>query len=373
MLLFDNLFAKLQVFVEYQRHLGYNKCMSTYFNERDQKNLAKLRELRKQLPAFCGGYFTANASRFSTLTRLAYAGDLLIFFDYIIKNTSTQATTPAEYTLQELDSITSSDLDEYLEHLSFYTYNGKTYSNDRSTKLRKISAVRSLFQYLYNRGLLKENVSSKIMMPAIHDKEIVRLEPDEMENLLFEVESAHGTVGHAKAYHEHTRERDIAIVTLLLGTGIRISECVGLDISDVDMTTGQFTITRKGGSRTILYMPEEVQLAIADYLSIRNATKTDTNALFLSLQNKRIGVRSVQMLVKKYAVIAVPLKHITPHKLRSTFGTNLYRETKDIYIVAELLGHSDVNTTKKHYAAISEDIKREASKVVHLRAKKDDE
>ena len=77
-------------------------------------------------------------------------------------------------------------------------------------------------------------------------------------------------------------------------------------------------------------------------------------------------VRAMEYLIKKYAKIATPLKNITPHKLRSTYGTNLYRETKDIYIVAEVLGHKDVNTTRKHYAAISDDARRSVAGKVKL-------
>ena len=85
------------------------------------------------------------------------------------------------------------------------------------------------------------------------------------------------------------------------------------------------------------------------------------------MQNKRISVRSVENLVKKYTQIATPRKHITPHKLRSTYGTALYRETGDIYLVADVLGYSDVNTTRKHYAAIEDDRRRRARKAVRLR------
>ena len=94
-------------------------------------------------------------------------------------------------------------------------------------------------------------------------------------------------------------------------------------------------------------------------------------AMFLSLQNKRIATRTVQELVKKYAKIVSPLKHITPHKLRSTFGTNLYRQTKDIYVVADCLGHKNVETTKKHYAAITEDIRKQAALSLDLTGIKD--
>lgn len=92
----------------------------------------------------------------------------------------------------------------------------------------------------------------------------------------------------------------------------------------------------------------------------------EENAMFISLQNKRISVRAVENLVKKYAQVASPLKKISPHKLRSTYGTNLYKETKDIYIVADVLGHKDVNTTKKHYAAISEDMRKNIAEIVKI-------
>ena len=88
------------------------------------------------------------------------------------------------------------------------------------------------------------------------------------------------------------------------------------------------------------------------------------------MQNKRISVRSVQILVKKYSQLVTNLKNITPHKLRSTYGTNLYNESGDIYLVADVLGHKDVNTTKKHYASLEDRRRREAVKYVHLR--KDD-
>ena len=80
-----------------------------------------------------------------------------------------------------------------------------------------------------------------------------------------------------------------------------------------------------------------------------------------------MSVRAVEKLIKKYASIVTPLKHITPHKLRSTFGTNLYKQTNDIYVVADVLGHKDVNTTRKHYAAMSDDIRKRAATVIRLR------
>ena len=198
---------------------------------------------------------------------------------------------------------------------------------------------------------------------------IIKLEEDEVYKFLNTVESGYGLSGHEKGFHKHTKVRDIAIMTLLLGTGLRVSECVGLNINDVDFAINGIKITRKGGNQVILYFSDEVKVALFDWLEERSKKPevADEPALFTSLQNKRISTRAVEKLVKKYAGIVTPLIHITPHKLRSTYGTRLYHATQDIYIVADVLGHKDVNTTKKHYAAISDEIRRSASKAVSLR------
>ena len=161
------------------------------------------------------------------------------------------------------------------------------------------------------------------------------------------------------------------MLSLLLGTGIRVSECVGINLSDIDIINTAIKIKRKGAKESIIYFSDEVAKALNDYIVERKNNdkvyEKDNDALFLSLQNKRITSRAVQKLVKKYASGVTPLKHITPHKFRSTFGTNLYQETDDIYLVASVLGHNDVNTTKKHYAAIEDDKKRLARNRVKLR------
>ena len=149
----------------------------------------------------------------------------------------------------------------------------------------------------------------------------------------------------------------------------------GLDMDDVDFKNNGIKIHRKGGKEVIVYFGEEVCEALLNYMEEReNITPVEghANALFLSMQNKRISVRSVENLVKKYSKLVTNLKNITPHKLRSTYGTNLYRETGDIYLVADVLGHKDVNTTKKHYAALEDERRRTAAKYVRLREKRED-
>ena len=209
-------------------------------------------------------------------------------------------------------------------------------------------------------------------MPKIHDNAIVRMEPNEVAQFLDNVEYGNKLSAHQQAYHEKNKIRDLALLTLMLGTGIRVSECVGLDINDIDFDYDRIKVVRKGGYEAYVYFGSEARDALLDYLDERNnitAIEGHENALFLSSQKKRISVRSVENLVKKYAKITTPLKKITPHKLRSTYGTTLYQQTSDIYLVADVLGHKDVNTTKKHYADIDDWQRMKAKDAVTLREK----
>ena len=271
-----------------------------------------------------------------------------------------------------LDKVTKIDIENYMEYLGYYvSKEGVTHTNDERGKARKLSALKGLYNYLYEAELIKNNPASIVHSPKLHDKTIIRLDPDEVANLLDIVdEGCDKDSTHQKAYHNITRIRDLALMTLLLGTGIRVSECVGLNIKDVDFDNGAIHIVRKGGNEANVYFGDEVEEALEEYINIRKditAINGHEDALFLSIQNKRMCVRAVENLVKKYASKVTTLKKITPHKLRSTYGTNLYKESGDIYLVASVLGHKDVNTTRKHYADMDEDRKRAARNMVKLR------
>ena len=343
----------------------------SYFEERDELNIDKIREIIKHdLPDFCEDFFLGIEAYTSPLTRLGYARDLKVFFQFLTNETRDFGSIEIqEFTLKDLDQITSSHIERFLHYLTLYTFNGKKLKNGEKARSRKLSSIRALLKYFFKKDKIKSNVADKIDTPKIHDGEIIRLDVDEVVKLLNESEEAKGFSQQQKNYLKHTKERDFAILSLFLGTGIRISECVGLNIDDINFKENAFRITRKGGNKTVLYFNDEVRDALIQWLLVRRKIKElpeSEKALFISLQNKRISVRAVQNLVKKYSE-NITLKHITPHKLRSTFGTNLYRETNDIYIVANVLGHKDVNTTRKHYAAIGEDMRRSAASKVKLR------
>lgn len=340
-----------------------------YYTKRNIQDLDKIAELLEQLPYFCEQYFVGIETRTSSQTRLKYAYDLRIFFDYLCKKKFRNKDV-LDLDIDDLASVTHTDIEFFLSYLSHYRYNGKSLSCDERAKARKLSAVRAMFKYFFNNGTIPVDNSAKVSTPKLHDKEIIRLDGEEVADLIEVTENGSGLTKHAVGYHNKTRVRDTAIISLFLGTGIRISELVGLDNDSFDFEDKSFVVTRKGGNQAILFFSDEVKYALEEYLAEKLNDKSipkDEPAFFLSLQRKRINVRSVENLVKKYSKIAAPLKKVTPHKLRSTYGTQLYNKTRDIYIVADVLGHRDVNTTKKHYAAISEDNRKQVADLVSLR------
>lgn len=347
----------------------------TYHEQKEINNTRQLRQLLTQLPPYAKDYFRAVEQKTSAKTRISYAYDLQVFFRFLmVKNPTLSDKTMKEITLGDIDLLTGSDIEEYQEYLKYYESENGEQKNGASSIARKMSSLRSFLDYFYKKELLTKNVAMQVDMPKLHEKAIIHLEPDEVAIMLDNIENYENQLtGKKKEFFLKTKTRDIAIITLFLGTGIRVSECVGLDVTDVNFREDSIRIIRKGGNESILYFGTEVEKALLDYINgprtvaAANALPGEENALFFSLQKKRISVHAVENLVEKYAKEFVPQKKITPHKLRSTFGTSLYQETEDIYLVADVLGHSDVGTTKKHYAAIKDQNRRKAASAIKLR------
>ena len=344
----------------------------TYHEQTDVENTLRLRDVLKTLPPFCRDFFRAIEPRTTSKTRISYAYDIRIFFQFLLEqNPAFRDWSIDAFTVDVLDQLTAVDLEEYEEYLKVYQAGDKTETNGERGLKRKMSSLRSFYAYYFKREMIHTNPTVLVDVPKIHQKSIIRLEADEVALLLDYIE--HGgddLTGQKKVYYEKTKDRDLALVTLLLGTGVRVSECVGLDIEDVDFKNNGIKVTRKGGNEMVVYFGPEVEKALKNYLEVRKniiPVEGHEHALFYSTQRKRIGVQAVENLVKKYARQVTTTKKITPHKLRSTYGTALYQETGDIYLVADVLGHKDVNTTKKHYAALDDSRRRQAATAVKLR------
>ena len=353
---------------------------SNYHEQIRREEIKTLRGLVSELPPPIEEFMLGISESTSVRTRVGYARDLKIFFAFLSEpGRKLAGLSMGDISLEHIAILDAMDIRRYLEYVTYYTRKVSTTGskeieleayNESRAKQRKLSAVRRMFEYFYKNEKILSNPAELVDTPKIKGKNITYLQSDEVAKLLDEVESGAQLDGRRRIYHAINRLRDVAIITLFLGTGVRISELVGINLEHIDMDTSGISIMRKGGKEDVVYFGDEVRRALEAYIEKRGTIEPlegNEGALFLSTQRRRITTRAVQNLVKKYAKLVSPLKNISPHKLRSTYGTALYNETGDIYLVAEVLGHADINTTKKHYANMPFDKKRKAADAVKLR------
>lgn len=346
---------------------------SEYYKTKHNQQLKKLRELLQELPDFAVAYIHEKELSTQTSTLISYSYDLLTFFRFLkAKNPAFRSIDIRNFTLSQMEQLASEDIVEFQRYLEL-NEDGEKHENAKRAIARKMSPLRGMFQYHFEREYITNNPMALVKMPRLKkDKNIVRMNAIEIHDILNAIEFGHEQLTKRQlAYLEKTRQRDLAILTLMLGTGIRVSECAGLDDTDINFKDNSLLIVRKGGGQDVLYFGAEVAQVLKDYLDGERKRiipkKDHEHALFYSMQNKRISVDAVENLVKKYARVSVPNKKITPHKLRSTYGTNLYRETGDIRLVADVLGHENVNTTVNYYAAMEDEHKQRAADAICLR------
>jgi site-specific recombinase XerD len=339
---------------------------SEYQRQLKEQRKRKLRDIKSTIPGYCASYLDDRELSLQINSVIAYARDLRTFFEFLHEKNPTAAKceTLREIPLDLLEQLTFEDINEYQRYLS-YSDGENPHMNEEKGIARRMAALRSFFEYQTTHHYMKNNptigAAKRRKQPQ---KDIIRLDREEVHEFLDVVESGDGGTKKMIEFHEKTKYRDVAILTLLLNTGIRVSECVGLDLEDVNFRDDTIRVVRKGGNTATLYFGEDVHMALLDYIELERPQYADEEekALFLSLKRGRMAVRSIQQMVKKYARIAVPDKKISPHKMRSTYGTALYQQSGDIRLVADVLGHKDINTTAKHYAAIEEEHRRQAAK-----------
>ena len=344
-----------------------------YYKDKKRSQMLKLRELIRELPDFAADYIHSKEVTTQTSTLISYSYDLLTFFRFMIsQNPSLKNYMPQNLPLSILEQITSEDIVEYQRYLEL-NVEGEMHENGKRSIARKMSPLRGMFQYHFEREYIQKNPMTLVKLPKLKkDKNIIRMNNYEVQAILDAVEHGTATMSERqRKYCQKTQKRDLAILTLMLGTGIRVSECRGLDLTDIDFKVNTLTIVRKGGGQDVLYFGDDVHRVLQDYVESERELITpverDQAALFYSLQGKRMSVDAIENLVKKYAKMVVPNKKITPHKLRSTYGTALYRETGDIRLVADVLGHENINTTIDYYAAIEDEHKKQAANAVSYR------
>ncbi len=345
---------------------------SKYYNSVKQNHRQKTDDLKKLLPIHAHGFIDECLLKYQESTAHGYAQDIYFFYRYIKDVNPLCANMEIKnIPMSVIEQIRPQDINEYQNYIALGRKpngNGDAKPVNSRTIARKMAALRNYFKYLMNNDYLDVDPTQKAVKKRREkeSKDIRRLDSDQVKMLTEAVSNTKSASYHSKVLSERTAKRDLAIVTLLLNTGIRVSECAGIDLDDVDFNENTITIVRKGGFKDHVYINEAIRNTLRDYIKHERDDLLEGEsepALFISLKHRRLSVRSIQYMVGKYGKNTKLSDKLTPHKLRRTYGTALYNKTGDIYMVADVLGHKDVNTTVKHYAAIEEEHKQRASQI----------
>lgn len=345
---------------------------SNYYKEKNKKRLTKLRELETYLPAYVTSYLDDKELSSQINTVIAYAYDLQTFFRFLTENNSLLKDTKVkDIPIDFLENLTFEDINEYQRYLRFNNSDdGTKHQNADKGIARRMAALRGFFEFACTHQYMKNNptvgAAKRVKMPQ---RDIIRLNDEEVNDLINVVSNTNIKGNKLQIQKcQKTQLRDTALITLLLNTGIRVSECAGLDLDDVNFNYRTINIVRKGGSDAHLYFNEVTENALKEYIEnerplLLGDSESDEPAVFISMKKSRMSVSAIERMVKKYAKNATPDKKISPHKMRSTYGTALYKDTGDIRLVSDVLGHKDINTTAKHYAAMEEEHRKIAATV----------
>lgn len=340
--------------------------MTSYKKEKEIKQEQQLRQILDRLPPFCTDYFNycLGTKGNSIQTMLQYANNLVVFFQYLLVSNPSFPSVKS-IRLDDLNRLTPKDIQEFMFYLRNYeSTEGEVITNSPKSRSNKLSALRSFFQYYFAFGGMDSNPAKMIDSPKSKGKRLANLEKDELDELLDSAETGSGLTTKQQLFAKNTYMRDSAIIAVLSGTGIRVSELVGINLEDIDWKNRCIRVIRKGGKEDVVYFGQEVERYLSDYIEYERKTDNDgEHALFLSSRHGihgRLSVRSVERLVKKYGQSSVTSKKVTPHTLRRTFGTGYYNDTGDIYLTADALGHKNVQVTAEHYSSISDERKKNA-------------
>ena len=345
--------------------------------EKESEIMEECLAIEATLPRFLRGFFAYLRGNVLPMTRLAYLRDIRFFCHYLIQETDiTRAQEPAEISLEEFNRLKGTDINLFLDYCRRYKVetekNIYIYENNKRSLARKKSSLSVLFKFLYRDELMEKNITDgfdPIRVPKPGEKEIKALQDDEVMVMLDSVESGEGLTEKERQFWEKTKKRDKAILILFLTYGLRLSELQQLNVSSFNFSRDEFIIYRKRGKESTMPLNRSTRKVLDEYLhqerpSSDSLAESEKDALFLSLQGKRMTERQIRELVKKYTSIGLQTSRksgYSPHKLRATAATSLIGRGNSIFDVQALLDHEQVTTTQL-YAAHKKNVKRDLVK-----------
>ncbi len=326
--------------------------MSTFKTEQTAKMQERIEKLLSSSPSYLKGY-----SEYCLVTKSLKPGtvyyaliDIQTFFNYI--STIFDISTD-DVTLQTLGDVARPDIDNYLTYLKEHSaQNGKKITNRTSSIAKKLSSLRSFYKYLVYADLLEKDPTTLVRVCDKKEREPDYLSRSESSELLNSASSGSGLTSLSFERTSELRLRDYAIILLLLSTGIKTSECAGIDCDDILYDSNEIIIDKGREEPVYLQVNSDVISAISEYVNFeRRESRLDPGALFISKKGQRMSVSAIERMVKKYAKAALGEENVTPSSLRSTFAVHLFRQTEDPYLVGSALFVSKnnmVNTVRRY-------------------------
>lgn len=328
----------------------------------------KLFQYLEHFPDCCYSYFMGNRATNSMNTKLSYANDLKLFFDYLIMDHPhfCLMKSPKEIQNKDFEVITPADIDRFV---SKFIKSEEQDPRRRSlrTAARKRACVSTFFDYLYNsQGIISKNPvdgAAKIRVPERNY--VVHLSVEEQWQLLNTVKYGTGLSPRQLSYHPHYAVRDFTIISLALDTGMRVSEIAGISLYDLDMKECSILITRKGSKIEKVFFSDAQKDILQEYLDQKQSYfpfNGTAEPLFTTLKGDRLSIRQIQALFKKYLEAALPQRLDTKdgfgfHRLRASFAMYYYRTTTDLLSLQKILGHSRITATNIYAKATEETVR----------------
>lgn len=344
----------------------------------------KLMNFLSNLPDFVFDYIEIAYDGESINTQIGYSIDIKTFLEYLQKFKFKDVKNTEDFTVSHMEQITLRDLNAFTSYLKEYetdtvTIDGKHVKRIRRNSAyginRKLSGIRGLFSYLYKNDLISQNITDKVDFKKVHQKMKRPLSTQETVNLLDVIYNGEKYYsGRDLTEYKNRKQRDIALFTAYLGTGCRVSELINLDITDVCFESSSFIVTRKGGDEQEIFMPIQVENEMFSYMQERmeNEKASDEKALFVSRLGKRMTAQGVEKILKKYcATVGIfDSDKARPHALRRTFACNLIADGIDIKMVAELMGHKNIEVTHKYYTQYAIEKRKEVMREFDIKGKR---
>ena len=318
----------------------------------------KIQEIIKEYPSYIKKFYYSLNSK-THMTKLRYIMNVIRFLNYYGDGNTVKES--------ELNNIEAFDIDSYMQSINYIEDNGVVKELSPSTKACIYSSINAFMTFLkYNKYILENPFEvTKIERPKIQENDVVFLTPEEVkkvENAILE------GVGNArsKGKQKNWKYRDMLLFRIPVVNGLRVTALSEINISDINFKRNTIKVTEKGNVTKEVYIDDKTKDYIIKWMCDRKDILdgfNDCNALFISNRKERMSVSSIGDVIEKYTQAVIKDKHITPHKLRSTCGTNIYQHTKDIYLVASVLGHKSTSPTKR-YAKIFDEDKQNAINAV---------